>query len=118
MVLILIASILMNVHEKEKRAELGLNDHTPLLLAVGRLTEAKDYSNMLQAFALIDSLAVQPRLAIAGVGELGSQLEAEAERLGVSARVHSLVCAAIFPSSCLLLICMSCPQHGKGFHWS
>ncbi len=75
---------------KEKRAELGLNDHTPLLLAVGRLTEAKDYSNMLQAFALIDSLAVQPRLAIAGVGELGPQLEAEAERLGVSARVHFL----------------------------
>ncbi len=75
---------------KGKRAELGLNDHTPLLLAVGRLTEAKDYANMLQAFSLIDNLAVQPRLAIVGVGELRSQLEEEAERLGVAARVHFL----------------------------
>jgi len=75
---------------KEKRSELGLNDHTPLLLAVGRLTEAKDYFNMLKAFSLIDNLAIQPRLAIAGAGELGPQLEEEAERLGVSDRVHFL----------------------------
>jgi len=75
---------------KEKRATLRLNDHTPLLLAVGRLTEAKDYSNMLQAFSLITNLVVQPRLAIVGVGELGPQLEKEAEKLGVSDRVHFL----------------------------
>lgn len=73
-----------------KRAELGLDEKTPLLLAVGRLTEAKDYSNLLQAFSCIEIMPNKPRLAIVGVGELRSQLENEAKNLGISDKIHFL----------------------------
>ncbi|MCC4309528.1 glycosyltransferase [Alcanivorax marinus] len=72
------------------RAELGLNDDTPLLLAVGRLWEAKDYPNLLNAFARMSDQVAGPHLAIVGDGPLCKELGALAGALGVAHRVHFL----------------------------
>jgi glycosyltransferase involved in cell wall biosynthesis len=58
----------------------------PVFLAVGRLTEQKDFLNLLQAFALLR--ARQPaRLIILGEGEDRAKLEAEVDRLGLKTDV-------------------------------
>lgn len=72
------------------RSELGLEETTPLLLAVGRLWEAKDYPNLLRAFARLKMDAASPRLAIVGDGPLRDELEAQADSLGVKGRVWFL----------------------------
>ena len=69
------------------RAELSLDQAAPLLLAVWRLWEQKDYPNLLQALARRPE---RPRLAIVGDGPLREELEAMAGSLGVADRVHFL----------------------------
>ncbi len=54
----------------------------PVFLAVGRLTEQKDFSNLLQAFALLRAKRAA-RLIILGEGEDRAKLEAKIERLGI-----------------------------------
>nr|BCN22302.1 putative glycosyltransferase [Vibrio mimicus] len=63
------------------RAELGLNTKQTLLLAVGRLTEAKDYPNLLRAFAQLVKRQPNVKLAIVGKGELSTSVEALIEQL-------------------------------------
>ncbi len=58
----------------------------PVFLAVGRLTEQKDFPNLLQAFALVRAKQAA-RLIILGEGEDRSKLEAEINRLGIAADV-------------------------------
>ena len=59
-------------------------DQTPVVLAIGRLTEQKDYPTLLQAFAQLRQQ--QPaRLVILGEGELRPALEAQARQLGLGA---------------------------------
>lgn len=54
----------------------------PVILGVGRLTEAKDFPNLIRAFALVR--AQRPaRLMILGEGELRPQLEALVHELGL-----------------------------------
>lgn len=72
------------------RRDLGLDASTPLLLAVGRLWEPKDYPNLLRAFARLDGMPVLPRLVVAGDGPLRDELAALADTLGVSDRVTLL----------------------------
>ncbi|WP_185923216.1 glycosyltransferase [Hafnia paralvei] len=72
-----------------RRNELNINEASHLLLSVGRLTEAKDYPNLLNAFAVLP-LSPKPHLAIIGAGELEIQLKQEAIRLGIEERVHWL----------------------------
>ncbi|MDZ7809374.1 MAG: glycosyltransferase [Arhodomonas sp.] len=72
------------------RAELTLEAATPLLLAVGRLWEQKDYSNLLRAFARLAGDGRPPRLAIVGDGPLRAELEGLADSLGVTDRVRFL----------------------------
>lgn len=69
------------------RQELGVDDDMPLLLAVGRLIEAKDYPNLLHAFARVSVIYPGSRLAIVGVGSLLLELQALSFELGVSSRV-------------------------------
>ncbi|HFK4479980.1 TPA: glycosyltransferase [Citrobacter sedlakii] len=73
----------------QKRYELNLNADTPLILSVGRLTEAKDYPNLLRAFSILN-LPIKPHLAIIGAGEIEDQLKAYASELGCEDRVHWL----------------------------
>ncbi|HND30836.1 MAG TPA: glycosyltransferase, partial [Myxococcota bacterium] len=65
------------------RAELALDDHTPMFLSAGRLNPQKDHAG------LIDAFARQPhgRLYIAGEGELREALEQQIQRAGLSQRV-------------------------------
>ncbi|WP_230467767.1 glycosyltransferase [Lujinxingia vulgaris] len=59
----------------------------PLLLAVGRLTEAKDYPNLLHALALLQD-QVPCRLLILGEGGKRAELEALVQQLGLSEQVQ------------------------------
>jgi glycosyltransferase involved in cell wall biosynthesis len=72
------------------RQELGVDASTPLLLAVGRLSEQKDYPNLLQAFAVLEAGSMPPRLVIVGNGPLRDDLVLLAESLGVTNRVTFL----------------------------
>lgn len=56
----------------------------PVILAIGRLTEQKDFSSLLRAFARIRASRVS-RLLILGEGELRGKLEAQVAKLGLSA---------------------------------
>lgn len=61
-------------------------DSPPVFLAVGRLTEQKDFSNLIRAFAIVRQH--QPaRLIILGEGETRSALEAEIATLGIGTDV-------------------------------
>ncbi|MEG2270950.1 MAG: glycosyltransferase [Hafnia sp.] len=71
----------------EKRNELGIEKTTPLLLSVGRLTEAKDYPNLLKAFLMLN-LTPKPQLVVIGAGELEVSLKQLAEELNCSERIH------------------------------
>lgn len=71
------------------RNTLGIEPKTPLLVAVGRLTEAKDYPNLLNAFSLVNVNPL-PVLAIVGTGTLESSLKELAKELKVENRVFWL----------------------------
>ncbi|MDT0619871.1 glycosyltransferase [Salinisphaera sp. P385] len=72
------------------RSELGLEESTPLLLAMGRLWEQKDYPNLLHALAGLGAGPVPPTLVIVGDGPLRDELGARADSLGVADRVRFL----------------------------
>lgn len=55
----------------------------PVILAIGRLSEQKDFSSLIQAFAQIRKTQ-QVRLLILGEGEQRAKLESLAESLGLS----------------------------------
>ena len=55
----------------------------PVVLAVGRLTPQKDFSNLLEAFALLRRTR-EVRLLILGEGELRADLLRQGQRLGIS----------------------------------
>ncbi|CNI46111.1 WbcN protein [Yersinia frederiksenii] len=89
-----------------KRAELGILDDTTILLSVGRLTEAKDYPNLLKAYSLLLKNNVFnniPRLFIVGTGHLENQLKNTIKEFGIEKNVtflgqrddiRELMCAA------------------------
>ena len=72
------------------RAELGLEETTPLLMAVGRLWEPKDYPNLLRAFASLEAGVVPPQLVIVGDGPLRDDLGTLTDSLDVADRVRFL----------------------------
>lgn len=55
----------------------------PVFLAVGRLTEQKDFITLLEAFALLRKQRLA-RLVILGEGELRGELEAKISQLGIA----------------------------------
>ncbi len=70
------------------RRELGLGNDTPLIAAVGRLTEQKGFHYLIEAFGRVRERAPQARLVIAGDGPLRAALETQAAAL--SGSVHFL----------------------------
>lgn len=72
------------------RAELAIDDSTPLILAVGRLWEQKDYPNLFKATSDLASKSVYGRLAIVGGGPLRCELEALAHSLDIADQVDFL----------------------------
>ncbi|MGX5025883.1 glycosyltransferase [Enterobacter asburiae] len=79
------------MNRKKLRREMGVDQQTPVLLSVGRLAPAKDYPNLLRAFAAIKGRTpVEPQLAIIGGGDLETELKALAAELSIADRVHWL----------------------------
>ena len=78
----------------KKRSLLNINEQTILYLAIGRLCEPKDYSNMLCAFASVVKESKQwdkkVLLAIIGQGELEKELKTLASELKIQNYVHFL----------------------------
>ncbi|MEL7508464.1 MAG: glycosyltransferase [Cyanobacteria bacterium J06554_1] len=63
------------------------SNHPPVILAVGRLTSQKDYTTLLQAFALLRQ-EMTARLVILGDGPMRSQLKALITKLNIDADVN------------------------------
>jgi len=63
----------------------------PVVLGVGRLTEAKDFPTLLRSFAIIKRTQRPMRLIILGEGELRSELEVLAQSLGLTADEFSML---------------------------
>lgn len=83
----------------ETRWALSCADTTFVWLAAGRLTAAKDYSNLLRAWALVAERTSEPRhLFIAGEGEMRDQLQREAIELGVNGTITWLGLRSDVPS--------------------
>jgi glycosyltransferase involved in cell wall biosynthesis len=73
------------------RDEVGCTAGSFLWLAVGRLTEAKDYPNLLEAFRRLAAFATGDWiLAVAGDGELRNELKEVTNSLGLVDRVRWL----------------------------
>ncbi|MEY1635239.1 glycosyltransferase [Morganella morganii] len=68
---------------KIKRDEINIADNTPLILSVGRLTEAKDYPNLFHAFSTLNT-PIQPKLIIIGDGEEKDKLKNLSEALSIA----------------------------------
>jgi len=75
--------------------ELLADDHRPYVVALGRLTAAKDHATLLRAYASC-GLRKSHRLAIVGEGDQRANLERLAKELGISDEV-SLVGAMVNP---------------------
>jgi glycosyltransferase involved in cell wall biosynthesis len=72
------------------RAELGLADSTRAYLAVGRLVEAKDYPNLLRAFAMVVQTVSNSALLIVGDGPEGPAIAELAASIGIASNVRML----------------------------
>ncbi len=70
--------------------ELGLHPDGLLVFSVGRLTEQKGHIYLLEAIPGVIEQFPRTVFAIAGDGPLRAELEASAQRLGVSESVHFL----------------------------
>ena len=71
------------------RAELGLSDRF-IWLAVGRLTDAKAYPDMIDAFGRVFAADPRTHLLIAGEGPLQQDLQAAIDAAGLAAQIHLL----------------------------
>jgi glycosyltransferase involved in cell wall biosynthesis len=82
------------------RAELGLRDDQFAWLAVGRFTPAKDYPNMLRAFARLRAQhgATSAVLVLVGRGSLEEQVRADVTALGLEGHVKFLGLRADVPA--------------------
>lgn len=69
------------------REKLAISEHEILILAVGRLTPAKDYPNLLNAFRLLPDYY---KLVIIGEGEVRKTLEHSIMEYGLASRVTLL----------------------------
>lgn len=72
------------------RNTLGFSQEQVVILAVGRFYEAKDYPNLLQAFAILKDEFPNARLCIAGDGPLMNQVKKLAVDLELDGRIDFL----------------------------
>jgi glycosyltransferase involved in cell wall biosynthesis len=75
---------------EEIRQRLGIADDCKLILAVGRLTEAKDYPNLLRALQMLKVNAINFKACIVGVGPLEQALKVHVRELGLGEHVEFL----------------------------
>ena len=70
------------------RASLGIPPSAPVLLSIGRHVPEKGYRHLVDAAALVERSRPGVHWVLVGDGELRSELEARARRLGLEPRVH------------------------------
>ena len=87
-----------NSNRMEFRQQLGITERDFLWLAVGRLEEQKDYSNLLQAFKIIIQDGREAQLRVAGQGPLLENLQRQSINLGIYDRVVFLGLRRDIPS--------------------
>ncbi|WP_278444594.1 glycosyltransferase [Stutzerimonas kunmingensis] len=78
-----------SVARQQLRSELGIQ-HCTVFIAIGRFHEAKDYPNLLEAFAILSTSQPDTHLLIVGDGELRPQVMRKIEELGLQARITLL----------------------------
>jgi len=67
--------------------DLQRDEHSPLLLTIGRLDEQKGLSYLLDAMPQVRQKLPQARLLVVGTGELDAMLKAQAQSLGIGDQV-------------------------------
>lgn len=83
------------------RELLSIPAHTQIILAVGRLSEPKDYPNLLNAFAQVEKDLPDTRLLIAGPGPLRETLQEQIRQLGLEEKATLLgMCRDVFSLFC------------------
>lgn len=75
---------------QQLRQQFALSADTPVLMAVGRLMEAKDYPNLIQAFQQLQTTTPSAQLFIVGEGVLRKALEQQVQQLGLQQQIHFL----------------------------
>lgn len=70
--------------------KLKIDPQSHIFLAVGRLEEAKDYPNLLQAFSLVKQARDKVCLLVVGIGTLQQQLVSLTQKLGLEDSVKFL----------------------------
>jgi glycosyltransferase involved in cell wall biosynthesis len=70
------------------RVALGLPPHAPVIGTVGRLVAVKGYRYLLAALPAVLAQQPEAHLVIVGDGVEGPALQAQAQTLGIAARVH------------------------------
>ncbi|WP_318443409.1 glycosyltransferase [Photobacterium leiognathi] len=80
-----------NINFRKKiRNELSIDKSTTVLMAIGRLTEAKDYPNLINAFDNVRRNNERVRLFIVGSGEEEHTIRLQVENLGLGNYVSFL----------------------------
>jgi len=75
---------------EEARRALGLEGSEPVVGMVAALTDHKGHRYLLEAWPRVLAARPQARLLLAGDGELGAELRAQADSLGISGSVRFL----------------------------
>jgi glycosyltransferase involved in cell wall biosynthesis len=96
------------------REELKIKD-SPLIGAVGRLTEQKGFDYLLEAFARVRDNVNEAHLVIAGDGERRHALESKARLLNIADAVHFLGWRNDVPSIMIDLDALIVPSLWEGF---
>ena len=81
---------LNNIAGEVVRLRMNVAPEVKVILAVGRLTQAKDYPNLLNAYCTIDNIVVKTQLWIVGDGELHTELQNSVCLLNLNDRVKFL----------------------------
>ena len=69
------------------RAKLGLQNGTPVILSVGRMSSEKDHICLLEAFQRVHAGIIDPHLVIVGEGPERSKIEQRIRTLDLASRV-------------------------------
>ncbi|KAE9525770.1 glycosyltransferase [Testudinibacter aquarius] len=97
------------------RDELNITEGDFLFLAVGRLTDAKDYPNLLNAFTSVLNKNPRAVLAIVGQGEQKEELISLAENINISHSVYFLGLRRDIPALMSACDCFVLSSKYEGF---
>src|SRR5207249_8929404 len=97
------------------RASLGVPPSAPVALSIGRHVPSKGYRHLVDAAALVERARPGVHWVLVGDGELRSELEARARRLGLESRVHFTGWRDDIPDVLALSDVFVCPSENEGF---